>query len=64
MHLETRYQHCSLMSCSMGLFMSLKRCGRRRFRAHVACMLLGVRIRYGFELLRLGALLLVKSKEV
>lgn len=48
----------------MGLFMSLKRCGRRRFRAPVACMLLGVRIRYGFELLRLGALLLVKSKEV
>ena len=35
-----------------------------RFRAHVACMLLGARIRYGFELLRLGALLLVKSKEV
>lgn len=30
----------------------------------MACMLLGVRIRYGFELLRLGALLLVKSKEV
>ena len=48
----------------MGLFMSLKRCGRGRFRAPVACMLLEARIRYGFELLRLGALLLVKSKEV
>lgn len=48
----------------MGLFMSLKRRGRGRFRAHVACVLLGARIRYGLELLRLGALLLVKSKEV
>lgn len=48
----------------MGLLMSLKRCGRGRFRAPVACMLLGACVRYGLELLRPGALLLVKSKEV
>lgn len=48
----------------MGLFMSLKRRGRGAVSRPCGMYAAGARIRYGFELLRLGALLLVKSKEV